>query len=104
METRPIGARVVSDPVLSPALIDRVLAKFGLSDPPSLDLAGLNALYAAFCGNIPFDNIQKRIWLAGDQTTPLTGGDPTEYFVNWLTHGTGGTCLTVSGAMAALVQ
>ncbi len=93
-----------SDPMLSPELIERVLAKLGLTDRPTLDLAGLNALYAACCGRFSFDNIQKRIWIAGDQTTPLTGGDPTEFFENWLTHGTGGTCWPVSGGMAAMVQ
>jgi len=95
----------VSDPVLSPDLLERVLAKLGLSDHPSLDLDGLNALFAAFCGNVPaIDNILKRIWLAGNQTTPLTGGDPTEYFENLLTHGAGGTCYPTNGAVCALVS
>lgn len=95
----------LSDPVLSPDLLERVLAKLGLSDHPSLDRSGLNGLYAAFCGKVAaIDNILKRIWLTGDQATPLTGGDPTDYFENWLTHGTGGTCYPTNGAMYALVS
>ena len=104
METRPMAARVVSDPVLSPELVERVLSKLGLTDRPTLDLAGLNTLYAAFSGNVANDNIQKRIWFAGDHTTHVTGGNPTEFFENWLAHGTGGTCWPINGAMAALVQ
>lgn len=90
--------------MFSPELIERVLLKLGFTDLPSLDLAGLNALCAAFCSSVPFDNIQKRIWFAGDQTTPLTGGDPIEFFENWLAHGTGGTCFPINGGMCALVQ
>ncbi len=95
----------VSDPVLSPNLLERVLVKLGLTERPSLDLAGLNTLYAAFCGNVPaIDSIRKRIWFAGDQRTPLPGGDPTDYFESWLIHGTGGTCWPTNGAVYALVR
>ena len=74
-------ARAVSDPVLSPKLLERVLEKLGLTERPSLDLAGLNTLYATYCGSVPaMDNIQKRIWFAGERRTPLPGGDPREYF------------------------
>ena len=92
------------EPVLAPQLVERVLEKLGLRQRPSADLAGLNTVYAAFCGNVPFDNIQKRIWFAGPQTTPLPGGDPNEFFKNWLRHGTGGTCWPINGALYALVR
>lgn len=94
----------MNSPTLSPDLVERVLTKLGFTDRLSLDLSSLNALYAAFSGKVSNDNIQKRIWLAGDRMTPLTGGDPTEFFENWLAHGTGGTCFPINGAMAALVQ
>lgn len=98
-------ARAVSDPVLSPELLERVLEKLGLTERPSLDLAGLNTLYATYCGSVPtMDNIQKRIWFAGERRTPLPGGDPREYFENWLAHGTGGTCWPTNGAVYALVH
>ena len=93
-----------TEPILSPDLVDKVLLKLGLDGPPPLDLAGLNTLYTAFCGSVPDDNVQKRIWFAGDRTSPLTGGEPREFFGNWLAHGTGGTCFPINGAMCALVQ
>ncbi len=94
----------IAEPVLAPELVERVLAKLGLHGRPVLDLAGLNTLYAAFCGNIPFDNIRKRVWFASDRTTPLPGGDPSDFFQNWLAHGTGGTCWPINGGMYALVH
>src|SRR5215472_6967083 len=93
-----------AEPALGPGVVERVLERLGLHRRPSLDLGDLNQLYAAFCCNISFDNVQKRICFAGPQTTPLPGGDPTEFFNNFLRHGTGGTCWPLNGAMYALVH
>jgi len=93
-----------AEPSLSPALVELVLAKLGLQNKPTLDLPGLNTLYAAICGNIPFDNIQKRIWFASDRKKPVTGGDPRDFFENWVRHGTGGTCWPGNGGMYALAH
>jgi N-hydroxyarylamine O-acetyltransferase len=95
---------VIPEPALAPWLVEHVLARLGLHQRPELDLAGLNTLYAAFCANVPFDNVQKRIWFASPQTTPLPGGDPNEFFNNWLRHGTGGTCWPLNGGLYALVH
>jgi arylamine N-acetyltransferase len=92
------------EPTLNPALVERVLSKLALHQRPQLNLAGLNTLYAAFSANVPFDNFQKRIWFASPQTTPLPGGDPNDFFNNWLQHGTGGTCWPLNGAMYALAN
>ena len=92
------------EPVLAPQLVERVLDKLGLRQRPTLDVTGLNTLYAALCTSVPFDNIQKRIWFEGPQTTPLPGGDPAEFYNNWLRHGTGGTCWPINGAVYALVR
>lgn len=102
--TAKSGFSAIQEPTLAPALVERVLTKLGLRQRPDLDLAGLNTLYAAFSGNVPFDNVQKRIWFASPQTTPLPGGDPSEFFNNWLQHGTGGTCWPLNGAMYALTH
>ena len=96
--------RAGPEPALAPALVERVLERFGLRQRPKRDLAGLNQLYAAFCGNVGFDNVQKRIWFAGAQKTPLPGGNPNEFFKNFLQHGTGGTCWPLNGAMYALAH
>jgi len=96
-------ARRDSAPALSPGMVTRILSKLGLADRPTLDLAGLNRLYAAYCANIPNDNIQKRIWLVGPRVRPVVGGNPVEFFENWLAHGTGGTCFPASGGLCALL-
>jgi arylamine N-acetyltransferase len=98
------GFSALQEPALAPGLVERVLTKFGLRRRPALDLAGLNTLYAAFSANVPFDNVLKRIWFASSQTTPLPGGDPNEFFNNWLQHGTGGTCWPLNGGMYALAS
>jgi len=95
---------MVDETLISPNLIERVIDKLGLDSRPTVDLAGLNTLYAAFSGGVSNDNIQKRIWFGGDRATPVTGGDPAEFFENWLRHGTGGTCFPISGALVALLQ
>src|SRR6185295_12841829 len=91
-------------PLLSSGLQERVLERLGFSTPPAVDFSGLSALYAAVSGSIPFDNIQKRIWFSSDRRRPLTGGEPEEFFENWLEHGTGGTCWPMNGGWCALLQ
>jgi arylamine N-acetyltransferase len=90
--------------MISAELLDRVQSKLGLPSRPCIDLAGLNKIYAAYSGHVPNDNIQKRIWLAGDKSRPVTGGEPTQFFENWLEHGTGGTCFPANGALCALLR
>ena len=102
--TSPKTASDAPVPVLAGEFLERVLEKLGFAARPSVDLAGLNDLFAAYCGAVPFDNIRKRIWFAGDQTTPLPGGDPTDFFENWLAYGTGGTCWPINGAFFSLVR
>ena len=93
-----------NEPQLSPSLVEGILAKLGFEDAPPADLDGLNALYGAICSRIPFDNTQKRLWFASGQRKPATGGDPVEFFENWLKHGTGGTCWPSNGGMYALAS
>lgn len=96
--------RPSDEPLLSPALLFQVLAKLGLSASPAADRDGLDRLYGAWCGAVPNDNVQKRIWLTGDRTTPVAGGDPVRFLEDWLAHGTGGTCFPVNGALCALLR
>jgi len=50
----------------------------------------------------PFDNLQKMISLrAGDQR--LTGHDASEFFENFLAHGSSGTCWPSSNALFTLL-
>ena len=86
------------------ALIDEVLTKLGFSDYPAADGAGLQALYRAWCENVSFDNVQKRVYFGEGGTGPLPGTDPTEFLRNFLDHGTGGTCWPSSIGLWALLD
>ncbi len=83
-------------------LLEHVLARLGL--PPALraDGDGLEALYAAWCAHVPWDNVQKRIAVVSERH-PLAGSDPVEFFDSFLRHGTGGTCWPSSGALYELL-
>lgn len=89
---------------LSPELVDAVLEACGLSIRPSPDLAGLHALYAAWCRHVPFDNIRKLIAVHAAAPGPLPGDDPTDFFTCWLAHRVGGTCWSGNGALCALLR
>jgi len=85
-------------------LLERVLSKLGVQRRPDADLSGLNKVYAAYSHHIPNDNVLKRIWLVGEKSKQVTGGDPTEFFENWLKHGAGGTCFPSNGALCELLN
>ncbi len=81
---------------------DRVLARLGIdTTAPTLD--GLCTVYRAWCRQVSFDNVQKRISLM-EQHDHLAGGEPEEFFGNFLVHGTGGTCWPTSAGLAALLE
>ena len=89
------------EPRLPDHLVERVLARFGIPRPRP-DAAGLGALYLAWCGHVPWDNVQKRITVARGRPV-LAGADPVEFFENFLRDGTGGTCWPSSGGLHALL-
>lgn len=89
---------------ITPDLTERVLEKLGLRARPSVDLAGLGSVYAAWCRRVPFDNVRKLVWLAEEIPGPLPGDDPTDFLEAWLQHGTGGTCWAGNGALQALLE
>jgi arylamine N-acetyltransferase len=90
--------------MISSNLLNRVTSKLGLPGSLVPDLESLNTVYAAYSGLVPNDNVQKRIWLAGDKSRPVKGGDPTEFFENWLQHGTGATCFPSNGGLCELLN
>jgi N-hydroxyarylamine O-acetyltransferase len=73
-------------------------------DRPAPDLAGLRALYAAWCGAVPFDNVLKLIHLARGCLGPLPGSTTEGFFAAWLELGTGGTCWAGNGALHDLLH
>jgi N-hydroxyarylamine O-acetyltransferase len=87
-----------------PGLIERALAKLGFDAEPGIDRRGLDALYAAWCLQVPFDNVRKRIAMLEGVSGPLPGGLPADFLSAWLEHGTGGTCWPSSNGLHALVR
>jgi N-hydroxyarylamine O-acetyltransferase len=89
---------------LAPALIERILARLGLRERPAPTLEHLGLLYAAWCAQVPFDNVRKLIALHTRDPGPMPGSEPAEFFEHWLRSGTGGTCWAGNGALAALLR
>lgn len=101
---KPEGVAVADETErLAPALVERVLEKLKLSIQPAPTLAGLRTLYAAWCCNVPFDNVRKLIHLQRKDAAPLPGDQPADFFEAWLRYGTGGTCWAGNGALHALL-
>jgi N-hydroxyarylamine O-acetyltransferase len=73
-------------------------------DPPEPDLAGLRAVYEAWCGAVPFDNVLKLIHIAEGRPGPLPGSATADFFAAWLEHGTGGTCWAGNAALHDLLE
>ena len=88
---------------ISPDLLERALGRLGIADRPTPTLAGLHAVYTAWCRHIPFDNTWKLIYLSGPSAGRLPGDDPSEFLESWLRFGAGGTCWAGSGALHALL-
>ncbi len=84
-------------------LVERVFAKLGFAAKPKPDRAGLEALYAAWCRYVPFDNLRKRIALGGGSPDPLPGGRPEDFLAAYIEHGTSGTCWPSSNGLHAMV-
>ena len=95
----PCGAP--DDTPLSTTLRDAVCARLGVAPAaPTLEL--LEAVYAAWCRRVPFDNVRKLIALREAAPPPLPGTQATDFFEHWLAHGTGGTCWSSSNALYML--
>jgi N-hydroxyarylamine O-acetyltransferase len=88
--------------LLDDDLLSRVLGKMSVSRP-TLDLAGLSEIYAAWCRSIPFDNIRKMIALR-EPASPMPGLDAADFCESWIEHGTGGTCWPSSNALFVLLR
>ena len=91
-----------ADGAVTDALVDRVLARLGLRTVPPRTRDGLAAVYRAWCEHVPWDNVQKRITVV-ERRAVLGGAHPSEFFDNFVRHGTGGTCWPSAGALHALL-
>src|SRR5258705_12208514 len=100
---RAIGLPYARPVPLAPAITEAVLEKLGLPDRPPPDRDGLDTLYLAWCRAVPFDNLVKRIHLAGGSAAPFPNGDPEWFLRSLVRDGTGGTCWPGSGGLHALL-
>ena len=106
-QARPPDLRT-ADRVLTNASVKRetvaaVLDRLGV-ETSRPDLVGLHAVYAAWCGAVPFDNVLKMIYLAEGRTGPLPGSTAESFFEAWLACGVGGTCWAGNGALHDLLE
>lgn len=90
--------------MITPQLAEEVLQRLGLRTLPERDLAGLADVYRRWCRQVPFDNIQKRLFLAAGCDGPLPGHTAESFFRAWLAYGTGGTCWATSHGLYDLLQ
>ena len=88
---------------MSPGTVARVLERLGVA-PPARDLAGLRAVYAAWCRGVSFDNVLKMIHVAEARPGPLPGFTAESFFEAWLACGAGGTCWAGNGALHGFLE
>jgi hypothetical protein len=84
-------------------LVERLLLRLGLNRRPAPTIEGLNTVYAAWCQQVPFDNIRKLIHVRAANAAPLPGSTPGDFFEGFLKYGTGGTCWSGAGALHAFL-
>lgn len=94
--------RQVSE-TLPKSLVECILARLGFNRFPTPTLDALRSLYAAWCQQVPFDNVRKMIHVRAANNASLPGSTAEDFFESWLKYGTGGTCWPGAGALHALL-
>ena len=89
--------------MLPPPMVERVLERLGFDERPGPEEASLADLYEAWGQRVPWDCARKRIYFGSCAAGPLPGATAEDFFAQWLTHGTGGTCWSGSIALHALL-
>jgi N-hydroxyarylamine O-acetyltransferase len=69
-----------------------------------LTLAGLAALYRAWCASVPFENTRKMMALRTGGDGELPGARAADFLAHLIDHGTGGTCWPSSNALYAVAS
>lgn len=87
-------------------MVEAVLERLGLDGRPTIDEAGLAALYEAWGQRVPWDSCRKRLYFVSAGDGPLPGSTAEDFFEHWLRDGTGGTCwagtIALHGLLSAL--
>jgi len=93
-----------ADMRIDTSVAEHVLQKLGFSAQPEINEVGLTEIYQAWCRNVPFDNIRKRIMAKTGESLSLPGFTPADFFSHWLNYGVGGTCWASHGALFSLLD
>ncbi len=80
-----------------------VLRRLGMAESPAPDGDGLRRVFAAWCAQVPFDNVRKMIWLRSKPGEALPGSDAEHFFQGFLEDGAGGTCWSTANALYELL-
>ena len=78
---------------------ENAIERFGFSSRPEPTLENLRKLYKAWCRNVGYDNILKRVYYARGETGPFPVMDPNDFVSTWLQHGTSGSCWPTAEAL-----
>ena len=87
---------------LTSTAVDQVVERLGFAERPAADIAGLHAVYSAWCRRVPFDNLRKLVALHFDMPE-LPGIHPDDFFAAWQLIGAGATCWGSNNAIHALL-
>ncbi len=99
-----MGTLIKEPTLLRRDVYERVLERFGFDTIPDPSLETLNRLYKAWCRNVGYDNVLKRIYFGEGQTGPFPVMDPNDYLSTWMKHGTSGSCWPTGEAMFGLLE
>ncbi len=89
---------------LSDRVFEEALQRFGFSGVPDPTYETLAKLYKAWCREIGYDNVQKRIYYGRGQTGPFPVMHPDDFLTSWMTHGTSGSCWPSAEALFGLLK
>lgn len=87
-------------------LVNRVLTRLGIERRPGCDVEGLTHTYEAWSKSVPFCSTRKRLHYGNDigRAGPLPDATASEFYANFLAHGTGGTCWAAAEALLQLLR
>ena len=88
----------------APGFLDRVLAAWGVTEPPSPSIEYLDRLHEAYLENVPFENVTKLLKAARVNGPEAALRQPVEFWKDHLRHRSGGTCFAATYAYRFLLR
>lgn len=103
-QPRAVRFRAGQPAVIVPVMLDRVLARWGLSPLPDDPVARLKVLHAAFVRHVPFENVTKLLRARAVRNVDEARRTPGIFWSDHLSFGGGGTCFATTAAFAGLLN